>query len=99
MTSNLTKLARYCAAQLAPIKPVPTIATLRISMFGVSFPRRITVHVLDCYGTDHCTNRASFVVNATAPALVLWPCVKSVSRGLRHYHALPLWRCQTSSIV
>src|SRR5580704_5380572 len=30
-------LARYWAAQLAPIKPVPTIATFRICVFPISF--------------------------------------------------------------
>jgi hypothetical protein len=35
MTSK--PLARYCAAQLAPIKPVPTIATFRICVFTISF--------------------------------------------------------------
>src|SRR5580704_812503 len=33
-------LARYCAAQLAPIKPVPTIATFRICVSAMSFSMR-----------------------------------------------------------
>jgi hypothetical protein len=39
MTSK--PLARYCAAQLAPINPVPTIATFRICVFTTSFSIKI----------------------------------------------------------